>query len=111
MFEMIIAISEHLHLAELDQGSPNAYKTYTIFAELQRSLPKIYVLAFDSLCGALVKVTKHLLAYYRRLQTFTIDSCSRFQVFTRLLLSLQSSNGGCQTCSTLRQSLWSSNGG
>ena len=41
-FEIIIPISEHLHIAELNQGSTNVYKTYTAFAELQRSLPNIY---------------------------------------------------------------------
>ena len=56
------------------------------------------LLAFDSLCWARVRVTEHLLAYYRR-----------FRTSTRLLLSPRSSNGGCQTCTSLQQSLRSSN--
>ena len=43
------------------------------------------LLAFDSLCGARARVTKRLLAYYRH-----------FWTFTRLLISLRSSNRGCQ---------------
>ena len=53
-----------------------------------------YLLAFDSLCGATARVTEPLLAYYRR-----------FRTSTRLLLSLQNLNGGCQTCTSLRPSL------
>ena len=44
------------------------------------------LLAFDSLCGARVRANERLLAYYRR-----------FRTSTRLLLSLQSLNGGCQS--------------
>ena len=44
------------------------------------------LLAFDSLCGARVRTNERLLAYYRR-----------FRTSTRLLLSLQSLNGGCQS--------------
>ena len=72
MFEIIILISEHLHLAEL----------------------KRRLLAFDGLCRARVRVTERLLAYYRR-----------FRMSTRLLLSLRSSNEGCQTCTSLQHSL------
>ena len=55
--------------------------------------------AFDRLCGARAWVTEHLLAYYRH-----------FRTPTRLLLSLWSSNGGCQMCKSLWQSLQGSNG-
>ena len=78
-FEIIIPISEHLHLVELNQGSPNIYdslcRTPTEFAWC--------LLAFNSLCGATARVIAHLLAYYSRLQTST-----------RLLLSLWSSSPG-----------------
>ena len=41
-FEIIIPISEHLHLAELDRESPNVYIQDFVFVELQRSLPNVY---------------------------------------------------------------------
>ena len=68
------------------------------------------LLAFDSLSGATVMVTEHLLAYYRHIQmpTWLLKS---FQISTRLLLSLQSSKGCCQMCTSYWQSLQSSNGG
>jgi len=83
MFEIIILISEHLHLAGLELGVAK------------------HLLAFDNLCGATARVTECLAAYYR---------C--FRMSTRLvLLSLWSLNGGCQTCTSLQQSLQRSNGG
>ena len=68
------------------------------------------LLAFDSLSGATVMVTEHLLAYYRHIQmpTWLLKS---FQISTRLLLSLQSSKGCCQTCTSFQQSLQSWNRG
>ena len=51
----------------------------------------------DSLCGATARVTECLLAYYRHLECL-IDSYSRFQISTKLILSLWSSNRGYQTC-------------
>ena len=37
-FEIIIPIFEHLHLVELDQGSPNIYKTV-----VERSVLNVYL--------------------------------------------------------------------
>ena len=80
-FEIIILISEYLHLAKLERGCQTSNS-------LQQSL--------WSYSG----VTKRLPAYY---------SC--FRISTRLLLSLRSLNGGCQMCISLRRSLRSLNGG
>ena len=88
--------------------TPTIYHVYT---------PSIVLLAFDSLCGATAKITKHLLAYYSRFRISTRlplslqGSNMGCQTFTSLQQSLLSSNGGCQTCNSLRQSLWSSNRG
>ena len=56
-------------------------------------------------------VTKCLPAYYRRFRMSILDYYSRFRISTRLLLSLRSSNRGCQMCISLRRSLRSLNGG
>ena len=79
-FEIIILISEYLHLAKLERGCQTS-------DSLQQSL--------WSYSG----VTKRLPAYY---------SC--FRISTRLLLSLRSLNGDCQMCISLRRSLRSLNG-
>ena len=68
------------------------------------------LLAFDSFYGGTVRVTQHLLAYYRHFPMST-TLLQSFWIASRLLLSLRSLNGGCQMCTSLRQSLWSSNGG
>ena len=90
-FQIIILISEHLHLAELER-----------VAEC--------LIAFDSFFGATVElpnVFQHTTGVFECL----LDYYSCLQISTRLLLSLWSSNGGCQTCISLRWSLRSSNGG
>ena len=53
------------------------------------------LLTCDSLSGATARFTKCLLAYYRHFRT-SIRLLCPFLIFTKLLLSLQSSNGGCQ---------------
>ena len=41
-FEIIILISKHLHLAELERGSSNFYYCLTVSVELQRGLPNVF---------------------------------------------------------------------
>ena len=41
MFEVFIPTSEYLHLAELEQGSPNVFYPSTVSAELQLGLPNV----------------------------------------------------------------------
>ena len=77
---------------ELQQGLPNVYQPLTVSVELQCGLPNVFQHTKD--------IFERLLDYY-----------SRFQMSTRLLLSLWNSNGGCQTCTSLQQSLQSLNGG
>ena len=90
-FQIIILISKHLHLAELERVAE-------------------YLIAFDSFFGATVElpnVFQHTTGVFERL----LDYYSCLRISTRLLLSLWSSNGGCQMCISLRRSLRSSNGG
>ena len=72
MFEIIIPIFEHLHLAELEQGSPNVYmsrcRTPTEFAE--------HLLAFNSVCRARARVTESLLVSANVYYTLTVVSKS-----------------------------------
>ena len=65
------------------------------------------LLAFNSRCGATARVTKHLPAYYRYFRTSTDETTTVVSKYlrTRLLLSLRSLNGGCQTCTSLQRSL------
>ena len=65
------------------------------------------LLAFDSLFGATVRVTKHLPAYYRRFRTSTRLLQSFLNI--KIRQSLWSSSGGCQMCTSLWHSLQSSN--
>ena len=70
----------------------NYSNIWTISAELQRGLLNVFY---------------HTTGIFECL----IDSYSRFQISTKLLLSLQSSNRGYKTCTSLWQSLQSSNKG
>ena len=42
MFEIIIPISGHLHLVELERESLNIYYPSTVSAELQQGLPNVF---------------------------------------------------------------------
>ena len=115
-FKIIIPISEHLHLVELEWGLPNVYQPLTVSVELERGLPNV----FQHTTG----VFEHLLDYYchrgartgfaKPVPAFN-SHCGAQMGIAKCVLAFDSLCGAltgvAKTCNSLRQSLRGLNGG